>query len=106
MGGFESFVQGSLLHQTSATSALIPADNELLRTMDGYSVLDLSAGIGRDNYSLTFFVNNATDERASIYHYAECAVYSPSKVPLCGPQPYFVTNKPRTFGIRFSQSFD
>lgn len=106
MAGLDAYVQGSLIHQTSAPSALMPADNELLRTQDGFTIADLSFGFTKDRYGLELFVDNLTDERADIYHYAECAAYTPGKVPLCGPQPYFVTNKPRTIGLKFTQKFD
>ncbi len=106
LAGFQAFAQGSLVHQTSAPSALMPADNDLLGTQDGYTLADFSFGIERDAYAFELFVDNATDERAELFRYAECATYSPgAKVPLCGPQPYIVTNRPRTIGLKFSQRF-
>jgi iron complex outermembrane receptor protein len=106
MAGLDAYVQGSLMHQSSAPSALIPADNDYLRTQDAYSIADLTFGFTKNSYGVELFVNNLTDERADIYHYEECAVYSPTaKLPLCAPKPYFVTNKPRVIGLKFSQKF-
>jgi hypothetical protein len=56
------------------------------------------------------FVKNVFDERAEIARYTECAIFQPATIPvnstpLCGLQPYIVTNLPRTVGVTFRKNF-
>jgi len=44
-------------------------------------------------------LNNAFDKRAQIFTFAQCAT------DVCGVNPYIVTNRPRTFGVKFGQEF-
>jgi len=67
--------------------------------IDSYNVLNLSAGIERDNWSLTFFANNITDEAGQI-DITDPGYYSPS-----GQDYNQIWIKPRNYGIRFSQKF-
>lgn len=67
-------------------------------TQDAYTLVNLSAGIERDTWSLDLFINNATDERAQI------SVYEPSYPTLIDSRT--VTNRPRSIGIRFGQRFN
>ena len=77
--------------------------------MDSYTIGDFSAGIRKDNWSLTAYLNNAFDERAVLSRSTQCAE------SICGAsgvvpeypngQVYTGTTQPRTFGIRFSQEF-
>ena len=99
MNNFDSFIQGSLVGQTSSWADLRSSDRATIGKQPGYVTLDFLAGISRDNYSLSLFLDNATDERAQTYVYTECSV------SICGAEPYVVPNQPRTFGIRFGQKF-
>lgn len=63
-----------------------------------YTLLNLSAGIETDSWALDLFIDNATDERAQIYR------YEPSYPSLLDSRT--VTNRPRSYGIRFTQSFE
>ena len=67
--------------------------------LDAYWLVDLSAGFARNNWAIDLFLNNATDERAQQYRFAQCAE------AVCGQEKYLYTAQPRTVGIRYSQKF-
>jgi iron complex outermembrane receptor protein len=79
----------------------VPARQE----MDAYTLLNLSTGISRDNWSLSLYVKNVFDERAEID--IEDPGYGNPLVLQRPPGHKWttVTNRPRSFGIQFSQRF-
>ncbi len=97
--GFDSYLQGAWIHEGKRTSDLRLAERAIIGDLGAYDLLDLSAGFGRDNWKVELYVENATDERAELYRFAQCAE------AVCGEQAYTVTAQPRTFGVRFSQEF-
>ena len=99
IGGFESFVQGSLNYEGSRGSSLNVADNAIRGDVPANNLVDLAAGIRRDNYSIDLFVKNATDEDAAQYLTSQCATGT------CGTQIYGVIHRPRSIGLRFTQDF-
>jgi outer membrane receptor protein involved in Fe transport len=104
MGDIEGHVQTALVYQSMSTSQIAPSWANLLGNQPAYALLDVLAGIGSDKFNAEFFVNNATDRRAQLYHFAECTIYSGS-TPVCGANPNIAVATPRTFGIRFGQKF-
>ena len=109
VGSFDAFVQGDVVHVGKRESDLRLVEREILGELASYTVADLSAGISRNNWSMSVYVNNVFDERADIFRFANCAetVCGASGVVPEYPngQVYTVTNQPRTFGVRFSQKF-
>lgn len=99
LGQFESYLQGAVVHNGSSWADLQQSDRDMLGEQDAYTIADFSAGIARNNYSFDLYVNNAFDERADLFKYAQCTT------GVCGFNPYTVTNQPRTIGLRFSQKF-
>ncbi|HET6565636.1 MAG TPA: TonB-dependent receptor, partial [Xanthomonadales bacterium] len=73
--------------------------NTRRRYMDSYGVLNLSTGIEKDNWSLTVYANNVSDERGVI-NYSDPGYDSPSGLD---DRTNFI--KPRNYGIRWSQRF-
>ena len=73
--------------------------------MDSYTLVNVSTGIDKDNWSLSFFINNLFDERAEID--IEDPGYGglPNLQRPPGHKWTTVTNRPRFFGVRFSQRF-
>jgi iron complex outermembrane recepter protein len=63
-----------------------------------YTLLNLSAGVEGEDWSLDLFLNNVTDERAQIFR------YDPGYPSTLDTRT--VTNRPRSFGIRFGKRFD
>ena len=99
LGSFESHVQAALVHNGSSWADLQQSDRDFLGEQDAYTIVDLAFGLAKDDYTIGLFVNNATDERADLYKYAQCAT------DVCGVNPYIVTNQPRTIGLKFTQKF-
>jgi outer membrane receptor protein involved in Fe transport len=109
IGSFDSFVQGAVVHVGERKSDLRLLERGILGKLDAYTTADLSAGISKNSWSLSVYVNNVFDERADISRFTNCAE------TVCGAagvvpeypngQVYTVTNQPRTFGVRFSQEF-
>ena len=58
-----------------------------------FALLGASAGLGRDNRTVTAYERNLTDERAELYRNA---TDFDSRI---------TTNQPRTFGVSLSQRF-
>ncbi len=106
-GDMRLHIQGALVYQGSSWSDLrvismntITGVKEPVRALIGkqpaFTTVDLSAGLQWGNMSVELTVNNVFDERAQLYRYAECNTL------VCGNEPYVITNRPRTIGIRFS----
>ncbi|MBP3983490.1 TonB-dependent receptor [Pseudoxanthomonas helianthi] len=107
VGESEFYLQGAAVYEGERKSALIKSDQEIFGNLPSYSVLDLSAGIRRGNWSLDFYIKNATDEHAEFARYTQCAVCSTTGTLPEFPngQIYSIANQPRTIGLRFSQEF-
>jgi iron complex outermembrane receptor protein len=65
----------------------------------GWAQFDFSTGIDHDNWYAELFVENAFDERAQNYRYAECTTQ------VCDKEPYIVPSRPRLIGLKFGQRF-
>jgi len=61
---------------------------------DDYVLLDLAVGMRSDTWGAELFVNNVTNERAELH------------VDTLQYLPKVVTNRPRTFGVRFSYDYN
>jgi iron complex outermembrane recepter protein len=99
LGDFDAHVQGVIAHSGSAAARLGLAENAIIGDIEANTTVDLSAGIAKGNYDVELFVQNLTNEDASLYKTAECVE------SVCGVQPYGVRPRPRTIGIRFKQKF-
>jgi outer membrane receptor protein involved in Fe transport len=99
LGGFDAHVQGALTYAGSAPSEISPLDNAIVGDIPASTLVDLSAGISNDKYSVDLYVMNVTDEDASLYKTVNCAI------GICGVQPYGGRARPTTIGIKFSQKF-
>lgn len=99
LAGGEAYWQASASHVGNRRVDLREAETALLGTLGAYTTADVSVGWSKDNWSIDLFLKNAFDERAEMSRFAQCAALT------CGNQPYTVIAQPRTFGIRFSQSF-
>jgi outer membrane receptor protein involved in Fe transport len=106
IGEFEAHLQGALAYESSRPSELVPAENDFKGgEIPSSTILDLSAGIGRNSWTLELFVKNATNEDAPLYITQECAIISAFGSPACGLQPYSLRRPPTTIGLKFSQEF-
>jgi iron complex outermembrane receptor protein len=100
-GGYKSYVQGSVQHQSSTTYSL-----EATRTVAGdtpsFTTFDLSAGTGLDNWHVEAFIENLFDKRGQIGKNSEC---SDSVYHYCLLNAHIYPTKPMEFGVKFGQKF-
>ena len=99
VGTFDSYVQGSVIYSDERRTDLREAENAIIGNMPSYTITDFSAGLGRNDWRLELFVSNAFDELAQVSRFAQCAE------AVCGGEVYVVPQRPRTFGLKFSQEF-
>ena len=99
VGRFEAHLQGALAHEGKRRTDLRLAESQILGELDAYTMVNLTAGFGSGNWAVDFYLKNAFDERAELSRFTQCAE------AVCGEQAYTVVARPRTFGVRFSQSF-
>ena len=100
-----AFFQAALAYTGKRWNDLDTLNVPARQQMDDYTLLNLSTGIDKDNWTLTFYINNALDERAEID--IEDPGYG-NPLVLDRPPGHkwtTATNRPRSFGIRFSQRF-
>ncbi len=87
------------MHNGESRSALLPTEAGILGDQEAYTMVDASYGFGTERWSAELFVDNALDEKASLYRYAEC------DASICGGITYGVQLRPRTIGLKFTQKF-
>ena len=106
VGSMPGFFQAAASYTGSRWNDLDTLNVPARQEMDAYTLVNLSAGIQRDTWRASFFVNNVFDERAQIDindpgYGTDIAGYDhpPGHVWTTA------TNRPRSYGIRFSQRF-
>ena len=65
---------------------------------DSWSALNLRAGVLNENWDVTLFADNVTDERANLADNRSIAAEMPGR-------PRIVTNRPRTIGLEARYRF-
>ncbi|MEM8561827.1 MAG: TonB-dependent receptor [Pseudomonadota bacterium] len=90
IGETDAFVQAVYAYTGSSYNDLIVEDRA---KQDSYEIVNMSAGIERDSWSVTLYGSNLTDERAEIYR---------NNTDL---DDRITTNRPRSYGVRFSMNF-
>ncbi len=73
-------------------------NNGAIIDRDSWSALNLRAGVMNENWDLTLFADNATDERANLGDNRSIAAEMPGR-------PRIVTNRPRTIGLEARYRF-
>ena len=106
---FEPFFQVAYLYEGERRTDLRIEANDILGDMPSYNMVDLSAGIRKDNWTLNLYVKNLTDARAQFNRFTMCgeSICGASGVAPLYPdgQIYEVVSTPRTIGLRFAQDF-
>ena len=106
MGSLPSFFQAAVSYTGERWNDLDTLNDPARRRMDAYTLVNLSAGIEKDSWEVGLFLNNVFDERAQI------DISDPgygTGIPGYAPPGNAwttMTNRPRSYGIRFSQRFD
>lgn len=109
LAGGEAYWQAALSHVGERKSDLRLLERSILGDLGAYTTADFSAGFRKNDWSVDLYVSNLFDERAEIFKFTACGE------TVCGAsgvdpvytdgQVYTATIRPRTVGIRFSQSF-
>ena len=87
---YDAFVNGNVSMVGSSYNDLFIAARQ---EQAGYELVNLTAGIGRDNWQLRLLLRNLTDKRAELYRNA------------ADFDSRITTNMPRSIGVSFSQKF-
>ena len=105
VGSLPGFFQAAVAYTGKRWNDLDTLNVPARQEMDAYSLANISGGIEKENWTATFYVNNLFDERAQI-DIADPGYGTgiPGYVPP-GTAWTTMTNRPRTYGIRFSQRF-
>jgi iron complex outermembrane recepter protein len=96
---YESFVQGSVVHQGTSTSQLDVGLNQLMGDLPHFTTFDMSAGTGMHNWKVEAYVENVFDKRGELGRTAQCAA------DYCYSHYRSYPIKPMNFGVKFGQKF-
>ncbi len=106
VGSVPSFFQAAVAYTGKRWNDLDTLNVPARREMSAYSLVNISAGIERDSWTATFFVNNLFDERGEV-DFADPG-YGGSLPGYNRPPGHVWTaspNRPRSYGIRFGRRF-
>jgi outer membrane receptor protein involved in Fe transport len=105
VGSMPVFFQTAIAYTGSRWNDLDTLNVPARRKMSSYTLVNLSAGIERDDWTLSFYVNNLFDERAEI-NIADPGYGGIANLPRPPGHVWTtMTNRPMSFGIRFGQKF-
>ena len=90
VGGWTAHVMPMISWSAESYSDIISINRDLI---EGWTMLGVTAGVANDDWSVTFFANNLTDERAEV---SRSFVFDTRHVTYA---------QPRTFGVRASVNF-
>lgn len=101
LGSWESFIQGTVLHQSETRPYLLDQDFAAVggTNTKGFTTFDFSTGANIGDIALEFFLHNAFDERGVLTLNTSCAT------SFCGPFARVYPVQPRILGVRLSQRF-
>jgi outer membrane receptor protein involved in Fe transport len=99
LGGYETYLQGSVLHQSGVRNFLGVADDEAVGDTRGFTTFDFAGGGTFGSFTIELFLQNAFDKRGILSRNTFC-------VPTyCGQFARSYPIKPQIFGIRVGQRF-
>lgn len=99
-GSLDAYVQGAVVYEGDRDSDLNQYTNVITGTLDSYTTLDLSAGFGKNDWAVDFFISNATGEDTPIAFAQQCVTET------CGGQTYGLRIRPMTISARFTKDFN
>ncbi len=100
VGGYKSYVQGSLMHQSSTTYSL-ESTRFLVGDTPAFTTFDFAVGTEMNNWHIQAYVDNAFDKRGELGRSVECN----DKQNYCATNAKIYPIKPMQFGIKFGQKF-
>jgi iron complex outermembrane receptor protein len=99
MGDYQSFLQGTVIHQGASTSQLNQILNGYMGDLPQFTTVDFAAGTGLNNWHVEAYIENAFDERGQLGRNNECASAN------CYTEYHVYPIKPMIFGVKFGQKF-
>ena len=95
-GDTKAFVQGIVVHASSASSDIRPAFASVFGRLNSYTTADFSAGADFGRFTAELFLANAFDERAEVSRGTACSVCDRVYVNIVTPQ---------TLGLKLGTKF-
>jgi len=99
VGAWDAFVQGGASYVGERSIDIRQTEAALIGDLDSYWTVDIAAGVERDGWRLSGFIDNLFDERGVTGRYTECAIGT------CFGEPYDVVIRPLTVGVRIGRRF-
>lgn len=100
VGDYESFVQGTVIHQGSSTSQLQQTSPYNLEpNLPKFTTFDFSTGTGMHDWHVEAYVENLFDKQGQLGRIAQCAD------AYCYQNSRIYPIKPMNFGVKFGQKF-
>jgi len=100
VGDYESFLQGTVIHQGMSTNNLQQTfPYNLEPNLPKFTTFDFAAGTGMHNWQLQAYVENLFDKQGQLGRIAQCAD------GYCFANSRVYPIKPMNFGIKFGQKF-
>jgi iron complex outermembrane receptor protein len=96
MGTVKPYIQGVVMHQSSAPSALRESDQAITGQLAAYTTASFNVGAEFGRFTAELFVENAFDERGQLSRYVQCSVCT---------RVYIVPVTPRTVGLKLGSKF-
>jgi iron complex outermembrane receptor protein len=96
LGTAKPYVQGVVMHQSSAPSALRTSDQDITGQLAAYTTASFNIGAEFGNFTAELFVENAFDERGQLSRYVQCSICT---------RVYIVPVTPRTVGFKLGAKF-
>src|SRR6516225_4607079 len=96
-----SFVQAAGVYQSGVTYSL-ENTSQYVGTTPAFGTVNLSAGIGRNSWTLSAYINNVFDERGQLGRNSEC---NDSPLHYCLTNYHVLPTAPMQFGLQFGQRF-
>ena len=96
---YESFVQGTVIHQGASTSQLEQDLNNEMGNLPKFTTFDFSTGTGKNNWHLEGYIENLFDKQGQLGRINQCAF------AYCYENYRIYPIKPMNFGVKFGQKF-
>jgi outer membrane receptor protein involved in Fe transport len=108
IGEFQGHVQGAVAHEGRRTSDLRLFERDLIGDVEGYTTVDVTAGIESGRWSAELYVKNLFDvngQTGKLINCLETTCGDPDGVTAIGGKIYTYIIQPRTIGLRFGAKF-
>jgi outer membrane receptor protein involved in Fe transport len=99
VGGYDAYVQGTLIYSGKRRSDLEPEDYAIRGDFPAMTLLDLATGVQTESWSFDLFIKNATNNDTRWYDTAQCSFST------CGAQRYIVRERPITIALKATRNF-